>query len=58
MPLGQHVAINNYNLCKGHFGSRRGKHADIPDSIAAVITLASLAGYFSEKCSGSVRVTI
>ena len=54
MPFGQrHVAINIYNLCKGHYGSRRGKDTDIPDSIAAVITLASLSEYFSEKCSGS-----
>ena len=27
MPFGQgHVAINIYNVCKGHFGSRGGKH--------------------------------
>ena len=26
MPFGQrHVAINIYNICKGHFGSRGGK---------------------------------
>ena len=27
MPLGQqHVAINIYSICKGHFGSKGGKH--------------------------------
>ena len=27
MPFGQrHLAINIYNICKGHFGSRGGKH--------------------------------
>ena len=27
MPFGQrHVAIKIYNICKGHFGSRGGKH--------------------------------
>ena len=30
MPFGQrHVAINIYNICKGHLGSRGAKHLKI-----------------------------
>ena len=49
MPLGQrHVAINIYNICKGHFGSRGGasKNKLKDTSFIFLMTNVTILGVF------------